>query len=180
MLSEIFRKRGLGEQQTRPSLMTEQDLGKVGQVGFQKWYEQQLKDSHIWLVAAFASLILLTIGFELFSARELIVTLLVKAVMIASGVLIAWVAFKKYSRSILLARSVGEIAICPPCGYPSFSVVRREIPGVNNMPTRITHDLNQDGLLVSCRRCHHKWRWGYHDQQRASPMTNFTGEAFEA
>ncbi len=148
-------------------LTNEQDLGRIGQLGFQRWYQRQLRESHLWLVAAFVCLILLTIGFELFSSRERIVTVLVTMVMIVCGVSIAWVAFRKYSRSILLARSMGEIAVCPPCGYPSFSVVRREIPGVNNMPTRIAHDLNRDGLLVSCRRCHHKWRWGYQSELRA-------------
>ncbi len=147
-------------------LIDEQDLDRIGQLGFQRWYERQLRESHVWLVAAFVCLILLTIGFELFSARERIVTVLVTIVMIVSGVSIACLAFKKYSRSIKLARSIGEIVRCPPCGYPSFSVVRREIPGVNNMPTRIAHDLNRDGLLVSCRRCHHKWRWGYQSEFR--------------
>jgi hypothetical protein len=151
-------------------LIDEQDLGRIGQLGFQKWYERQLRESHVWLVAAFVCLILLTIAFELFSSPERIVTVLVTVVMIVCGVSIAWFAFKKYSRSIGLARSVGEIAVCPPCGYPSFSVVRKEIPGVNNMPTRIAHDLNRDGLLVSCRRCHHKWRWGY--QSQVGPREN--------
>jgi hypothetical protein len=149
-------------------VITEQELGRIGQIGFQKWYERQLKDSHLWLIAAFVCLVGLTIGFELFSARERIVTVLVKSLMIFGGATIAWSAFLKYSHSIQLARSVGEIAICSPCGYPSFSIVRREIPGVKNMPTRITYDLNQDGLLVSCRRCHHKWRWGYESTPRLS------------
>lgn len=142
-------------------LINELDLGRIGKLGFQKWYERQLRESHIWLVAAFVCLILLTIGFELLSFRERIVTALVTVVMIVSGLSISWLAFKKYSRSIRLARAVGDLVRCPPCGNPSFSVVRREIPGVNNMPTRIAHDLNRDGLLVSCRRCHLKWRWGY-------------------
>jgi hypothetical protein len=150
--------------------MSEQDLDQVGKLGFQKWYEKQLRESHFWLVAAFTGLILLTIVFELFSAREIIVTVLVKVLILASGSAIGWHAFRKYSRSILLARSVGEVAICPPCHYPSFSIVRREIPQANNMPVRIAHDLNQDGLLVSCRRCHHKWRWGY--QERSATERN--------
>ncbi len=161
-------------------VITEQELGRIGQMGFQKWYEKQLKDSHLWLIAAFVCLLALTISFELFAARERIVTVLVKSIMIVSGATIAWVAFKKYSRSIDLARSVGDITICSPCGYPSFSIVRREIPGVNSMPTRITHDLNQDGLLVSCRRCHHKWRWGYESKPRVSGRVLLRGKLLEA
>jgi hypothetical protein len=160
--------------------MSEQDLNQIGKLGFQKWYEKQLRESRLWLVLAFVCLILFTIGFQVFTAREAIVTFLVKTVMIGVGVSVAWLAFKKYSRSILLARSVGEIAICPPCRYPSFSIVRKEIPGVNNMPTRIAHDLNQDGLLVSCRRCHHKWRWGYPDQSDASEPVAAEGSPVEA
>jgi hypothetical protein len=161
-------------------VMNEQDLGRIGQLGFQKWYEKQLRESRLFLIIAFASLILLTIGFEVFSARERIVTLLIKAVIIACGVTLSWFAYQKYNRSIKLARSVGEIAICPPCGYPSFSIVRREIPGVNNMPTRIAHDLNRDGLLVSCRRCHHKWRWGYGQVDHSDPNASSPRAPLEA
>ncbi len=161
-------------------LIDEQDLGRIGQLGFQKWYERQLRESHVWLVTAFVSLIFLTIGFELFSSRERIVTALVTTVMIVSGLSISWFAFKKYSRSIRLSRSVGDIVRCPPCGYPSFSVVRREIPGINNMPTRITHDLNRDGLLVSCRRCHHQWRWGYRHPGGSSDNLGVARKPIEA
>jgi hypothetical protein len=160
-------------------LINEQDLGQIGKLGFQKWYEKQLRESHLWLVAAFVCLILLTIGFELFSTRERILTVLLKALMVVGGIAIAWFAFRNYSRSIRLARSVGEIAICPHCGYPSFSIVRKEVPGVNNMPTRIAHDLNQDGLLVSCRRCHHKWRWGYAVPPKSSENTPLESDPVE-
>jgi hypothetical protein len=161
-------------------LITEQNLGQIGKLGFQKWYERQLRDSRLWLVAAFACLVLLMIGFEMFSSRERIVSFLVKALMIVFGASVAWLAFKKYSLSIRLARSVGEIAICPSCGYPSFSVVRKELAGTNNMPTRLTHDLSQDGLLVSCRRCHHKWRWGYFDNTGSDENPSLSQAPIEA
>jgi hypothetical protein len=142
-------------------ILTANDLGKIGQLGFQKWYERQLRHSSGWLVLAFACLIAFTIGFQRIQTPELVVTILLKTTMIPIAALVAWLAFRRYQEALALTDSLEDLVLCPSCHYPSFSVVKREVERGNLHLSRLAHDLNDEGLKVSCRRCHHKWRWGY-------------------
>jgi phage FluMu protein Com len=138
-----------------------QDLAKIGQQGFRKWYEARLVEAHVWLVTAFLCLIMLTIGLELLSTREQTFNIVSKAALIALGAWFGWLAFKRYSHAMLLAEAMGERAVCPSCKQLNFAVTRHSLPGDENGKSSSKHDLNQDGLLVNCRKCQHQWRWGY-------------------
>lgn len=142
-------------------LITSQDLGRIGQLGFRKWYEKQLVESHIWLVMAFLCLIVLMVGLELLWNKEASIGFVGKAFVIAFGGVVGWLAFRRYFQVLLLAESLGETALCPNCRHPSFRVVRHELPGAALGSAHRGHDLNREGLLVNCRHCHHQWRWGY-------------------
>lgn len=138
-----------------------QDLSKIGQLGFRKWYEARLVEAHVWLVTALLCLIMLTVGLELISNREQAFGIVAKAGLVALGGWCGWLAFKRYSQALLLAETLGEQAVCPSCKHPNFAVTRHALPLKPNGKGALVHDLNQDGLLVNCRKCHHQWRWGY-------------------
>jgi hypothetical protein len=138
-----------------------QDLNKIGQLGFRKWYEARLVEAHAWLVTAFLCLIMLTIGLELLSTREQAFGIVSKAALVALGGWFGWIAFKRYSHALLLAETLGEQAACPLCMHQNFAVTRHALPQEKAGKGSTNHDLNQEGLLVNCRKCHHQWRWGY-------------------
>jgi hypothetical protein len=142
-------------------LANSQDLAKIGQLGFRKWYEGRLVEAHVWLVTAFLCLILLTVGLELLSTREQAFGIVAKAGLIAFGGVVGWLAFKRYSQALLLAETLGELAVCPACAHQNFTVSRHALPETRGGKVRANHDLNQEGLLVNCRHCKHEWRWGY-------------------
>jgi hypothetical protein len=142
-------------------LASAQDLSKIGQLGFRKWYEGKLIESHVWLVTAFLCLVMLTIGLELLSTREQAFGIVTKAALIALGGWFGWLAFRRYSSALLIAETLGERAACPSCKHQNFSVTRHALPGETRSKKPLAHDLNQEGLLVNCRRCSHQWRWGY-------------------
>jgi hypothetical protein len=139
-----------------------QDLTKIGQLGFRKWYEGRLIEAHIWLVTAFLCLIMLTIGLELLSTREQAFGIVSKAALIALGAWFGWLSFRRYSHAMMLAETLGEKAACPSCHHQNFAVTRHSLPKDAGHKSLKSHDLNQEGLLVNCRKCHHQWRWGYH------------------
>jgi hypothetical protein len=145
-------------------LANAQDLSKIGQYGFRKWYEAKLVESHVWLVTALLCLIMLTVGLELLSTREQAFGIVTKAALIALGGWFGWLAFKRYSQALLIAETLGEKAVCPACNHQNFSVTRHALPEGVNGKSALRHDLNQEGLLVHCRKCTHQWRWGYGDE----------------
>ncbi len=50
-------------------------VGKdIARLGFRRWYERQLVESHAYLVAAFLALILLLAGFESLERRSFVAT----------------------------------------------------------------------------------------------------------
>lgn len=149
-------------------VISSDDLGRIGQLGFHTWFDKQLRDSNLWLMASFAVLILLMIVFGLLTGGDPVALFQWKALLVVLGLGIAWFAYRRYARAIAMADALSRMRLCPACKYPSFSVVKREMPGLSGLPTRLVHDLDDDGLLVSCRRCHHKWRWGYASDEATS------------
>jgi hypothetical protein len=141
--------------------VTAQDLGLIGRLGFRKWYEKQLIEAHLWLVAAIMCLLLIAVGIELVTNPDIAVSIVAKALLIAFGGVVGWVAVKRYARILFMAEALGETTACPLCARPSFLVVRHELPGLGKRVEHLSHDLNREGLLVRCKGCENQWRWGY-------------------
>ena len=137
------------------------DLRKIGAIGFQKWYDKKMLEARLCLFVAFGCLIFLMVGFEVLLAYNQAANLALKVLIVTLGGMVAYLAFYQYRDAMELGASVGTIANCPQCKYPSFSVVKRESRRVSkDFGARLRHDLNAEGLLVRCRACNHKWRWG--------------------
>ena len=71
-------------------------IGKdIARLGFRRWYERQLVESHAYLVGAFLALILLLAGFEALEHRSLLVTTILVVVAAAAGTfcVVAWRRF---------------------------------------------------------------------------------------
>lgn len=116
----------------------------IARLGFRRWYERQLLESHAWLVtcllAGFAAFALLEgIDFaEAFGAS------LARSVATFFAGLVSWHGFRRYAAMMVQAGRLAEHATCSACGtYGSFEV------------------LGQHGRLpVRCRRCGHEWYIG--------------------
>ena len=144
-----------------PRVLRDEDLRKIGAMGFHRWYDKQMLEARLALVLAFICLIVLMVGFEMLLAQPVAMNIALKLLIVGLGCVVAYLAFFKFRNAILLAESIGKIATCIQCKYPSFSVVKRETDRVSkDFGARLSHDLTNEGLLVRCRRCNHKWRWG--------------------
>ena len=111
-------------------------------LGFRKWYERELLQSHGHLVLAFLSGVGLMAAFEgLFTFDGLADKLMDLLSIGLCGAVGLW-ALRRYLYLLAHAEAAANQAACPDCGtYARFVLVQ----------TRA------DGLEVRCRHCQHVW-----------------------
>jgi hypothetical protein len=111
----------------------------IGRLGFRRWYERRLIESHAWLVSCFLCALGIAASLEGVSLRrpEAIPTL---AFVFAAG-LVCWYALQRYRVIMDEAERLGEQSTCGSCKtYARFSVIA-DYPKMN----------------VRCRKCGNEW-----------------------
>ena len=127
----------------------------IRRLGFHRWYERQLIESHVYLVTSLLSLILVLACFEVFSFRAPgIKPFLMMALMVGGGVLCA-ASLRRYLTLLARAQQVAEQSVCSRCG----SNGRLEVTGSG----AAVEEQGQGGgtVGVQCRKCGHQWVVGY-------------------
>ncbi len=130
-------------------------LTRLKKLGFRKWYERQLIESHTYLISCLLAILL---AVALLEARHMpenvqqTVPMLLTAAVLVIGAAFAW---HHYRRILIEAERLGEAAVCSACGtYGKFSVLRsfphqpgETGPEAEGMPS----------IHVQCRKCTHEW-----------------------
>jgi len=130
----------------------------IRKLGFRRWYERQLIESHAYLVLAFLALILLLAGVEGldFGSKTSADHLLLLVVAAAAGVstIVGWSRF----RALLgRAESFASSAECPQCrAWGRFEVLAEERSAPDDPPEAG----RPSWLRVRCRECGNGWRIG--------------------
>jgi hypothetical protein len=96
----------------------------IGRVGFRRWYERQLIESHAWLVACVLAMILVASGVELLSLEDGWRDFVFDALLIGGGLALGWTAWMRYARTMLVAEFIGGQANCPSCAHYGFRLDR--------------------------------------------------------
>ena len=127
----------------------------IQKIGFRRWYERQLIESHGYLALAFVALILLLAGVEVLAeARTSLhyVGLLFAAALGGTLMLVAWRRF-----TVILARAeqFAELATCPSCqAWGKFRVLGQE----SALPDDPPEAGRPHWLTVRCKQCGHQWK----------------------
>lgn len=118
----------------------------IKRIGFKRWYERQLIESHVYFVTAFLSLIVIVAGLEGYNAAAAGSTRLYMVTLVAGGIVLCAWSFRRYQSMLGRAVRAAERSICGGCAtYGIFEVVHRE---ANAKPA----------LTVRCRKCGHEWQ----------------------
>jgi len=130
----------------------------ISRIGFRRWYERQLIESHAYLLGAFLLLILLLSGIEAldFARRSPVFYLIIAAVAAGAGTgtFIAWRRF-----TVLLARAelFASSAECPKCrAWGKFKVLGSEEVSIDDPPEAG----RPHWVKVRCSKCGADWRLG--------------------
>ena len=124
----------------------------ISKLGFRRWYERQLIESHAYLVTGFLCLILIAASFEGFSIREASAsTFTTLATMFAAGI-VGFGALKRYIDVLQRAEHIAEHSVCTSCStYGRLTIV-----GASREPAA-ADELSPGWMRVACRKCGHQW-----------------------
>lgn len=139
--------------------MSGYDIGaQIRRLGFRRWYERQLIESHAYLVTAFLALIVLLAGYEALGTLRgsPVYFLALVGVASAAGVL-TWVGWKRFTVLLARAELFAESAACPRCRtWGRFEVLAAEPVDADDPPEAG----RPHWLRVRCLKCGEQWRLG--------------------
>ena len=124
----------------------------ISKLGFWRWYERQLIESHACLVTGFLCLIVIAASFEGVSLRELSTATATSLATIFVAGAVGLAALKRYIDVLQRAEHIAERSMCRGCSTPG----RLQILGSG--PSE-----EEDGetalgwMRVKCRKCGHQW-----------------------
>ncbi len=118
----------------------------IRRLGFRKWYERELLQSHANLVLLLLSSLGLLGAAEIFTNRAPLLDQLEVLLAAAASAGIGIFALRRYLYLLNHAEYVANQADCPNCGtYARFDLVGNHVPSAS-------------ALRVCCRHCGHAWR----------------------
>jgi hypothetical protein len=115
--------------------------GSIARLGFKKWYERRLIESHAWLVTALLSGIVVAISLELTLFTQPFVEWAGSAGLVFFGGLIAWHGVCRFMIILSEAEHFAGQSTCARCrAYAAFKVTAQS-----------------PRMAVRCRKCGHEW-----------------------
>jgi hypothetical protein len=126
----------------------------ISKLGFRRWYERQLIESHVYFVTCFLSMILVAACLEQANWRVANLDLAMMAIYIGGGAALCFFALRRYNYLLARAESLAEQSTCVQCRtYGILQVIEARHPGSEG-----AEDPPADWLRVRCKKCAHEWR----------------------
>ena len=113
----------------------------IARLGFRRWYERRLIESHAWLVTALLCAIVIALSLELLSFERHFLAWAGTAGVVFVAALIVWHGVRRFLHILSEAERLAGQSTCGACKrYGLFSVIA-ESPR----------------MTVRCRKCAHEW-----------------------
>ncbi len=80
----------------------------IRKIGFQRWYERQLIEGHLYMISGFLCLIMVIASFEDFNQRMPVWETFVRLAAVTVGSVVCLWAFRRYLVMLNLAEYVAE------------------------------------------------------------------------
>jgi hypothetical protein len=117
----------------------------IRRLGFRKWYERELLQSHANLMLLLLATLGLLASVEVFSSQMTLTDKMQVLGGATASVAIGYFALRRYLHLLNHAEYVADQAICRGCGtYAKWELLREESDGAR--------------LQVRCRHCAHHWQ----------------------
>lgn len=129
---------------------------KIQKLGFRRWYERALIESHAYLVTCFLGMILAIAGIEVVGGRQGFGQMLVGIGVGALGIGVCLFSWPRYHKLLVLAEHLGAGATCRQCGnYASFRLIGAGSDATD--PREQAQEFGPIWLRVKCRECGNEW-----------------------
>jgi hypothetical protein len=112
----------------------------IARLGFRRWYERQLIESHAWLVTVLLCGIAIAVSLEMVSLKDPGTAIVTLAFIFTAGLIVVH-GLRRYQTLMALAESLASHSTCSACQtYARFRA------------------LDQNSRMkVQCRKCAHEW-----------------------
>jgi hypothetical protein len=124
----------------------------IRKLGFRRWYERQLIESHAYFVTCFLCLIVVVASLEGFSFRGDSVKPLITLMTVFAAGAVGVGALKRYKSLLDRAEHIAEHCTCERCA----TYGRLLVLGANKDLTPAAQS-NSPWMRVQCRKCGHQW-----------------------
>ena len=127
----------------------------IKKIGFRRWYERQLIESHLYLISGFMCLVTVLACLEGFSFRTPAWETCIRFVAMMAGAAICIWTVRRYLAMLAIAEYVAERSVCEKCtlyrGLELSGVIARRADAHND------DDEALPPVGVRCRKCGHQW-----------------------
>lgn len=128
----------------------------IAKLGFRRWYERQLIESHLYLVTCFLCMIVVAACMEAFSLREPgLKPALMLALTLAAGFagIHSW---GRYQQLMVRAERLGDQSTCAGC--KTYGSLRVTASGpLSPLDYARNREQAEMWIRVRCRKCGHEW-----------------------
>lgn len=129
----------------------------IVRLGFRRWYERQLIESHAYLVTGFLCLIVVCASIEEFSIRAAGFRPFIMLVLTAGAGLIGIFSWRRYLAMLGRAEHIAERSTCKKCH--AYGAITVTASGPDRAPALISPDRPAASwLAVKCRKCGNEWK----------------------
>jgi hypothetical protein len=131
---------------------------RIRQLGFRRWYERQLIESHAYLVTCFLCMLVVAATLEGVSFREPGVEPFALLTLAFGGGALSLFSWGRYKITMSLAERLADHATCPRCrAYGAFTVTAWGPHGDSASSGEAEAEAAQAWLQVRCRKCGREW-----------------------
>jgi len=127
----------------------------IVRLGFNRWYERQLIESHAYLVTGFLCLIVVLASVEDFSLRAPGFKPLIMLALIIGAGLVCYFSCMRYFTMLAYAEHIAGKSTCEQCGARAAFTVT----GSSRSPSAAGEKTESadSWFAVKCRKCGHEW-----------------------
>jgi hypothetical protein len=126
----------------------------IRKLGFKRWFERELLESHVYLVTLFLCLILIIALFEQLGSRAGGLERALMYAAIIGGGAIGIFSLNRYTALLFRALRLAGQSTCKNCGaYARFGV----LDSARGLIEDAADDRDRPWLKVKCKTCGHEW-----------------------
>jgi hypothetical protein len=127
----------------------------IKRLGFKKWYERQLIESHVYLVTCFLCMILVAACLETLDFKAPALQPLAMLGWIFAGGAVGLVSWNRYRGLMIRAERLGDHSTCANChAYAKFEIVESGRAPAEPLLAA------SPWIRVRCRKCGNQWTLG--------------------
>jgi len=134
-------------------------VSRIRKVGFRKWYERQLIDSHLSLTTCFLSAITAAASLEEVSFARFGWKTASLLAIVFGAIALCWYSWRRYITVLERAETYGSRSTCPGCkSYGRFEILAAGHAAEGPYLDPQAAPLPYPWLRVRCRKCGTDWR----------------------